>query len=374
MRLRPIALAIVIPLGFCASLRPAPALAARAGMSAAASRTVTERTLESFTRLPDRDVPFLKTILVASCRHGCEAPCRHADAVAVEREIARLADRLRPAVIDRTDPGRVVAALNRFVFEEEGFVYDPAPGNTDNYLPGRVLERKRGNCLGLTVLYLALAERLGLPMRAVYVPSHCFPRYEDGGARINIETAQGGVEWGDARYARVFGVTPARPYLRSLGTREAIGVYLKSLGAARSREGREDEALDLYRAASRFAPGLPDVAYNAGVSYQKMGRLDEAIAQYRKALSLDPALPAARDNLGVALASQGLYREALEEAQMAVALDPRNVSSRGNLAATFCACGMTTEGIREFEKVLEADPGNARALSGLSRARRPVSP
>ena len=322
----------------------------------------------------DRQAPFLESILALSYPAGRDRDGRAVDTAGVEKEIDRLAARLRPLVEDRTDPRRVVSVLNRFLYEEEGFGYDPAPANTENYLPDRVLARKRGNCLGLTVLSLALAERLGLPLRGAYLPSHCFLRYEDGQARINIETAEKGAEWPDARYARTFGVTGDRPYLRSLGNEEMIGVYLKSLGAARSREGREEEALALYGIASHCAPGLPDVPYNAGISYQKMGMPDEAIALYGKALSLDPELAAARDNLGVALARQGRYLEALEEVRKAVTLDPRNLSSRGNLAATFCACGMTDEGIREFEKVLEADPGNKRALDGLARARRLLIP
>lgn len=374
MRTRAVALATILSLCLFVPVRPAPARGAYAGDPVAAAPGDREQVLESYARRPDRDVPFLKTILIASDSGATVPPARSAAARPVPAEIDRLATRLGPALGDRTDPRRVVAALNRFVFEEEGFTYDPSPGNTDNYIPGRVLARKCGNCLGLTVLYLALAERLGLPLRAVYLPSHCFLRYEDRGARINIETAEKGAAWDDARYKLVFGLTDDRPYLRSLGTKETIGVYLKSLGAARSREGRDDEALALYRPASLFAPGLPDVAYNAGISYQKTGRVDEAIAQYRRALALDPGLAAARDNLGVALARQGRYREALDEALRAVTLDPRNVVSRGNLAATFCACGMTTEGIREYEKVLALDPGNTRALSGLSKARRRLTP
>jgi tetratricopeptide (TPR) repeat protein len=320
------------------------------------------------------DIPFLESILDHSYPGGRDRDGRSVDVAAVGREFDRLAARLRPCVEDRKDPRRLVAALNRFLYEDEGFTYDPAPGDIDNYLPDRVLARKRGNCLGLTVLSLALAERLGLPLKGVYAPSHCFLRYEDGETRINIETAEKGAEWTDTRYARAFGVTEGRPYLRSLAETEMVGVYLKSLGAARSRLGRDDEALALYGCASHCAPGLPDVPYNAGVSCQKMGKLDEAIAFYRKALSLDPALAPARDNLGVALAKQGRYLEALEEARKAVALDPANVSSRGNLAATYCACGMTVEGLREFEKILESDPGNARARKGLAKARGPVIP
>ena len=374
MRTRAVALATILSLCLFVPVFSASARRACAGEPAAATPGEKERALESSAGLPDRDVPFLATILSASNFGAAGPSAGPAAAGPVPPEIDRLAARLRPALGDRTDPRRVVAALNRFVFEEEGFTYDPVPGNTWNYLPDRVLARRRGNCLGLTVLYLALAERLGLPLRAVYLPSHCFLRYEDRGVRINIETAERGAAWDDARYARVFGVTDDRPYLRSLGTKETIGVFLKSLGAARSRAGREVEALALYRAASLYFPGLPDVAYNAGISYQKMGRVDEAVEEYRRALALDPALAAARDNLGVALARQGRYGEALAEARRAVTLDPRNVVSRGNLAATFCACGMTTEGIREYEKVLALDPGNTRALSGLSKARRRLTP
>ncbi|MGE5190405.1 MAG: transglutaminase family protein [Gemmatimonadota bacterium] len=321
---------------------------------------------------PGRDVPFIESILDYSYPGGRDRDGRPVDTAAVAREIDRLAGRLRPLVEDRADPRRVVAALNRLLYEDEGFTYDPAPGDTDNYLPDRVLARRRGNCLGLTVLALAIGERLGLPLRAAYLPSHCFLRYEDDGVRINIETAEKGAEWDDARYARAFGVTADRPYLRSLGKREMIGVYLKSLGAACSRRGREEEALALYACASHCAPELPDVPYNAGVSCQKMGKLDEAIAFYRRALALDPSLAPARDNLGVALAMQGRYAEALEQARKAVALDPAKLSSRVNLAATFCACGMTADGIREFEEILAVDPGNARALKGLAQARRPA--
>lgn len=322
----------------------------------------------------DLNSPFLETILAVSYPDGRDRAGRAVDTAGVLKEVDRLAERLRPLVADRRNPARIVSALNRFLYEVEGFSYDPAPGNMDNYLPDRVLARKCGNCLGLSVLALALGERLGLPLRGVYLPSHCFVRYEDGGARINLETAEMGAEWSDARYARVFGLAADRPYLGSLANGEMVGVYLKSLGAARSREGREDEALAIYRCAAHRAPGLADIPYNAGVSYQKMGRLDDAIAQYRAALAIDPALAPARDNLGVALARQGRFRDALEEARMAVALDPRNVSTRGNLAATFCACGMTEEGIREFERILGADPGNARALKGLAAVRRPDAP
>lgn len=290
------------------------------------------------------------------------------DPVAVEREIDRLAAGARLAIGDRKRPKEVIAALNRFLFRKEGFTYDCAAGNPDYYFLDRMIAGKRGNCLGLAALYLVLAERLLLPIYGVYVPSHCFARYEDGSVRVNIEMGEKGGARDDGSYRRDFGFGEEGPYLVSLGKNQMLGVYLKSLGAAFSRKGREERALGLYRAAAAVYPGLPDVHFNAGVSLQKMGMLDQAVDEYRRALELDPRLAAARDNLGVALAKKGSFTEALAEARKAVALTPRSALSRGNLAATLCASGLLDEGIREFRKVLEIDPGNRRALAGLASA------
>ena len=318
--------------------------------------------------LHDGESPMGKTLVDLSSLVGAELTGVPVDSEAVREEIARIAERVRPALEDRSDPRRVISALNRFLFVEEGYVYDGVAENPDNYLLDRVIARKRGNCLGLTALYLLLAERLSLPLHGVYVPSHAFVRYEDGGVRINIETGEKGAGWEDGKYLRVFRFTGGSSYLRSLSGNEMIAVYLKSLGASYSRKGREDRALRLYREAAVYYPGLPDVYFNAGVSFQKKGMLDEAIAQYRRALELDPDLVVARGNIGVALAKKGMFPEALAEARKAASLRPRDPVTLGNLAATLCANGMVEEGIREYRKVLEIDPDNARALAGLAKA------
>jgi len=283
------------------------------------------------------------------------------------REIARIAERLRPEVTG-VDGDKVVDAFLRVLLVEEGFVYDKSASNPENYLLESVLVRKKGNCLGLSMLWLAVADRLGLPFRGVYVPSHCFVRYDGAGVRRNVEFAERGAAWSEDRYRREFRLREGRPYLHSLDPPEMVGVFLKTLGAGYSRKGREEDALRLYDEAGRLYPGLPDVHFNAGVSLQKSGRLDEAAGKYRRALALDPELAAARDNLSILLARKGRYSEAIEEARRAVELEPWNAGSRGNLAAAYCGCGRLDEGIREYRAAAEIDPGNPRLQSGLVKA------
>ena len=285
-----------------------------------------------------------------------------------ERELARLADRIRPEVAGDPGGAGVPEAFRRVLIREEGFAYDSAAGNPGNYLIDTVLARKRGNCLGLSLLWLSLAERLDLPFRGVYVPGHCFVRFEGEATRVNVEFSDGGAPWEDGRFRKEFRVPPDRPYLHSLSRAEMLAVFLKSLGAAYAKKGRDEEALEFYAEAERLSPGLPDATYNAGVSLQKLGRSGEAIAKYRKALAIDPDMAPARDNLGILLAKGGRYAEAIAEARKAVELEPWNAATRGNLAAAYCGCGRLDEGIREYRVTLKMDPGNRKAQSGLARA------
>ncbi|MFA6148826.1 MAG: tetratricopeptide repeat protein [bacterium] len=315
-----------------------------------------------------KESPFLSAILRYSAGGSRDLLGLPVDPSLPEREIARLADRLRPEVAGVADGARVVAAFRRVLLVEERFTYDKSSADPGNYLLESVLARRKGNCLGLSLLYLTLADRLGIPFRGVYVPSHCFVRYEGNGVRVNVEFAEGGAPWEDDRYRREFRLLPGGPYLRSLSTAEMQGVFLKTLGAGYARKGREEDALRLYGEAGRLYPGLPDVHYNSGVSLQKLGRDDEAIGMYRRALALDPEMAAARDNLSILLARKGRYEEAIAEARRAVEIEPWNADTRGNLAAAYCGCGRLDEGIREYRTAVKADPGNRRLQSGLEQA------
>jgi tetratricopeptide (TPR) repeat protein len=285
-----------------------------------------------------------------------------------ERELSRLAERLRPEVAGDPGGARVPDAFRRVLIREEGFAYDRSAGNPENYLIDAVLARKRGNCLGLSLLWLSLAERLGLPFRGVYVPGHCFVRFEGDDTQVNVEFSDGGAPWEDGRFRKEFRLAPDRPYLHSLSPAEMTAVFLKSLGAAYAKKGRDEEALGIYAEAERLSPGLPDAPYNAGVSLQRLGRSGEAIAKYRQALAIDPDMAPARDNLGILLARGGRYAEAIAEARKAVELEPGNAAARGNLASAYCACGRYEEGIREFRRAVSLDPRNARVRGALVQA------
>ncbi len=322
------------------------------GPAAQIDRHASPDGIERVSERPDEELSLLPALFAASADGVRKLTGRPPDAAFVDKEIDRMAWRVSGSLVGAREPRRVISVINKVLFVDEGFVYDPASGETGNYLLDRVIAQKRGNCLGLTFLYMALGERLGIPLQGSYVPTHCFARYEEEGVRINIETGEKGKDREDRWYEEKFKIGEGRPYLRTLGKREMIGVYLKSLGAALSRRGMEEDALRIYRRAALFNPGLPDVYYNAGVSYQKLGRNDEAADAYRKALALDPGMSIALVNLGATLCSCGKLDDGIREYLKAAEIDPENVKARSGLAKAFFAKGAYLESIAHCDRAI----------------------
>lgn len=78
------------------------------------------------------------------------------------------------------DVERVLKALNAVLFDELGFRGNSgAYFDIENSLIDRVLENRTGNPVTLSVVYMAVARRLGVPLAGVNNPGHFLVRYTD---------------------------------------------------------------------------------------------------------------------------------------------------------------------------------------------------
>jgi regulator of sirC expression with transglutaminase-like and TPR domain len=95
---------------------------------------------------------------------------------------------LREALQGGGEPEEILGALNRYLFDELGFVgneeqfYDP-----DNSYLNRVLDRRMGNPISLCLVYLLLARRLLLPVTGIGLPGHFVCRYQCSSAEIYVD-------------------------------------------------------------------------------------------------------------------------------------------------------------------------------------------
>jgi len=130
----------------------------------------------------------------------------------------------------------------------------------DVLLHGLVNGRRMGTCSSMPVLYVALARRLGYPVKLVATKGHLFMRWESPSDRFDMEaTGKGMNRYGDEYYRQwPFPVSDqeiqANGYLKSMTPTEELSVFLSIRGFCLMEAGRVLEAVAAFEAALRFAP------------------------------------------------------------------------------------------------------------------------
>ncbi len=98
------------------------------------------------------------------------------------------AEDLRPAVADASEPEEILATINAYLFQRLGFA-----GNEENYYDpensylNRVMDRRTGNPINLSLLYLLVGRRLRLPIAGIGLPGHFICRYQSSAAEFYVD-------------------------------------------------------------------------------------------------------------------------------------------------------------------------------------------
>ena len=112
--------------------------------------------------------------------------------------------------------------------------------------------------MGLSVLYLSITERLGLPVYGVVVPGHFFVRYDDGEHQFNIETTSKGGSANDEHYITKFNPpnNPRTLYMKNLTKKQTLGCFFNNLGNSYMDVGDTDKAFEVLLRAVQINPLL----------------------------------------------------------------------------------------------------------------------
>jgi regulator of sirC expression with transglutaminase-like and TPR domain len=184
------------------------------------------------------------------------------------------------------------ASLVRVLFEELGFAREVDSTDLRYVFLPSVLSERRGSCVGLGTLYLALGEALGFAACGVLMPGHFYVRQYSPGPARNVELLRGGEAMSDDWYRGRFPVPGAAAdyYARALTTEQVLGLIEYNVGNERRRQQRYVEAEAAFaRAVSRF-PSFAEAHASLGAMQHLLGRLPSAATSYRTARQLNPEL------------------------------------------------------------------------------------
>jgi tetratricopeptide (TPR) repeat protein len=222
-----------------------------------------------------------------------------ADAEATTRAWAQLQDialhveqRRRHTHADLADD------LNAVVFGELGFEREIASTATRYFQLSSVLGDRRGSCLGLGALYLAIGERIGMPLDGILLPGHFFVRTRGPGGH-NVELLRRGEAMPDDWYHKKYGPWPpaGSAYFRPVPPTELAAIHWYNRGNELRAAGNLAAAESAFAHAARGFPDFAEAQASLGAVLQRRGAFAEAAAAYRAAASAWPDLPGLAGNV-----------------------------------------------------------------------------
>lgn len=125
-----------------------------------------------------------------------------------------------------------------------------------------VLDLKQGVCLGTTIVYLCLAQRLGLPLEIITPPGHIYVRYNENGKIINIETTHRGVNTPSEAYYSV-----NVKHLKKIDLKQTITCVYSNLGVSHLMDEKYNEAINCFNKALKYHPNDPLCTLMLGYAY-----------------------------------------------------------------------------------------------------------
>ena len=211
---------------------------------------------------------------------------------------ATLKRRLRADI----SPADTIVALNRFVFEENGFT-----GNSADYYDARnsflneVLDRKRGIPITLAIVYIEIGRRIGLPLQGISFPGHFLVKCPLREGAVILDPYARGMSLGlDELRKRVkalgSGTEPPDPVIANMlaaaGNKEILARMLRNLKAIYTHHKDWIKALSAADRIITIMPLCAEEYRDRGTIYVNLECFRAALFDLQAYLQM---LPAAKD-------------------------------------------------------------------------------
>ncbi len=206
-----------------------------------------------------------------------------------EANIDLMALQISARLRENATPLEKIRAMNDYIFSELRFRFPPhslyaKEIDVYTFLPS-VLDSRRGVCLGVSILYLCLAQRLELNLEAITPPGHIYVRYAGpDGEIVNIETTARGIDVPSEMY---LGLETRKLQKRTI--REVIGLAFMNQAAVSWHKKDPQTAVQLYEKAKPFL-GDDDYLLNMflGFNYLFVGKEKEGRDLLKKIRGIVP--------------------------------------------------------------------------------------
>jgi regulator of sirC expression with transglutaminase-like and TPR domain len=221
-------------------------------------------------------------------------------------DIERMAMRLRGRMPQTSAVEERVAALNEFLFDDLGF-----RGNTEEYYDPRnsylndVIDRKTGIPISLSVIYMAVGRRVGLPLEGVSFPGHFLVRVRLRAGVLVLDPFAGGAPQSEAdlreRLQRVIppeatdnvpvSELPLDQFLEAATNRQVLARVLRNLKVIYRETDKPERLLEVLNRMLLVSPDATAELRDRGVVYQRLECYRAALKDLSDYVEREPDAP-----------------------------------------------------------------------------------
>jgi len=308
-------------------------------------------------------------------------------------------------------PEDIIRIIRTVIHDEAGYRYTDqvdergVPINPEELFLHGLLHTHKGYCMNLSLLYLILGQKLGLPFYGVALPNHFFVRYERDAVKVNIETTERGVSYPDSFYLQRFGTLAKAktPYfMKNLNTRQTLGAYFSNVGMVYYKNQKPEraifylgistainsesidaqnnlaniyselkkpqQAIKHYNLALKADSGNISTLFNLGLVLQESGKATQAINAFLQVVQIDPGFSSAHRMLANLYLQDNRLISALLHLKLLVRIQPMNLQNHLNIASTYRRMGHQKLAIETLKSVQTQFPGRTEIHEGLAEA------
>lgn len=167
------------------------------------------------------------------------------------RQLDKMASRLEPEIRTGLSRSEILQAFVSFFFEKEYFKGAESDYmHPDNSYLHKVLQRRRGIPISLSMVMMFVANRLDLPFFGVNMPMHFMLKYESGNESTLIDPFNGGkvVTLDQCSYfLRNHGIVPGPAHFNKASERDILARSIRNLIFSYEKSGETERSVELKR-------------------------------------------------------------------------------------------------------------------------------
>lgn len=212
--------------------------------------------------------------------------------------IAVAADQLRRRIPNDAGKAHILGMLNHMMFTELGYsgagddYYDPR-----NSFLNDVMERRIGIPITLSILYIAIGERVGLPLSGIGFPGHFLVRCSVDGGVLVLDPYNRGLSLSEEELRKRLeshGVQEAAQrslaeFLQPASKRDILARLLRNLKSIYLESRDLDRAVAIMDLLLKVLPDAPQEVLARGMLYREMECFSAALHDLQRYCELNPS-------------------------------------------------------------------------------------